>query len=70
MGNQNDQQISVEELMTEIQQKVIDERSRGFLHEGDGSPTGDRITPSFDWIQIDANLDVADHHADLGALAL
>jgi len=70
MENHHDQEISVEELMTEIQQKVIDQRSSGFMHQGAGLNHNEKITPSFDWIQIDANLEVAEHHADVGTKIL
>jgi SAM-dependent methyltransferase len=63
MGNNKEQQITVEELMAAVQEKVIDQRSFDFNHN-------EEITPSFDWLQIDANLDIADQHADVGTKIL
>ena len=49
-------EISVEALMTEIQQQVVDQRSPGIIGQETGMNSGEKITPSFDWPQIDANL--------------
>ncbi len=70
MEHHRNQEISIEALMTEIQQKVVDQRSPGIIGQETGLNSGEKITPSFDWPQIDANLEVAEHHADVGTQLL
>jgi O-antigen chain-terminating methyltransferase len=70
MGNPREKEISVEELMAEIRQNVVDRGSIDHMPPGDGLNPNSKISPSYYWNQIDANLDAAEHHADVGTKTL
>ena len=62
--------ISAEELMAKIEQKVLSGSRSDF--EGNIMPdhSGRNRKSSFDWTQINANLDIAEQHADAGTKML
>jgi len=54
--------------MAKVRQDVVDQQLSSF--EPYSGNRNERMTSSFDWAQIDANLEIAEHHADVGTKIL
>ena len=62
--------ISAEELMAKIEQKVVAGRASDFDRNIMTDHAERNRKSSFDWAQINSNLDVAENHADVGTKML
>jgi len=62
--------INADELMAKIHQEVIARRSLDSTNPSPTSFLGNDPVGCFDWSQINANMEVAEHHADAGSRLL